>query len=76
MGQFDLLACWSCRRQWWQCRERILCHLDMWFRGWTRVQCTYHEDIETHRRKTEARRMLEWVTKEKARLERILNEEG
>ena len=70
----NILACLSCRRKCWQCRDRIRYEiLDLL--GEKLFQCTYHEDIDAFERKAEARRMLEWVLKEKIRLENILTEQ-
>lgn len=68
------LACWSCRKKWWQCGGRIR-YIILDTLGSKLIQCTFHEDVEKCKRISEMQIMLDFVTKKKAELERKLKEE-
>ena len=71
----DELACWSCRKKWWQCKDRIR-YIILDELGSKLVQCSVHEDLDKCKRVAEMRMMLDFVTKKKAEIERKLAKEG
>lgn len=68
------LACWTCRKKWWQCKDRIS-YILLDYLGSKLVRCSVHEDVDKCRRISEMRMMLNFVTERKAELERKLKEE-
>jgi len=70
----NILACDTCRTPVWSCWDRLR-YFILYFLGYTMCQCWKHEDIEISRRKTETQMRLNFVNKEKVRLEKILMED-
>lgn len=68
------LACWTCRKKWWQCGSRIR-YIILDALGSKLTQCMSHEDVEKCKRISEMQIMLDFVTKKKAELEWKLKEE-